>query len=168
MKIRTLTADALLAALSMCVYAIESAVPPLVAVPGVKLGLANAVTLTAIYIVGKKNAMCVLAVRLLLTALIFGNMMSFVFSACAGIACYTVMVLCTRFIDENDMWATSIFGAIAHNGVQVAIAALTVGTSSLMYYFFVLLLSAVICGLFTGICAKYSVKLFYRSGFGKI
>ena len=50
MKIRTLTADALLAALSMCVYAIESAVPPLVAVPGVKLGLANAVTLTAIRI----------------------------------------------------------------------------------------------------------------------
>lgn len=160
MKIRILTVDAMLTAVSMCVYAIESAIPPLVSFPGVKLGLANAVTLAAIYISGRRDAFVIVAVRLILTFLLFGNMMSFLFSATAGLACCAVMSICSYFTDKEDMWITSIFGALVHNGVQILIASFIVGTVGLLYYFFVLVIASVLSGLFTGICAKYTVMLF--------
>ena len=64
MKTKKLTALAMLTALSLIIFIIEAQLPPLAPIPGIKLGLANIVTLITICMYGRKEAFCVLAMRI--------------------------------------------------------------------------------------------------------
>ena len=77
MNTRKTVLVALMACLALGIYALESIVPPIVPIPGVKLGLANVVTLVAIYVLGCRAAFATLLIRIVLSSLLFGQAMSF-------------------------------------------------------------------------------------------
>lgn len=147
-----------MASLSLGLYALESLIPPIVPVPGVKLGLANVITLICIYIIGTKSALAVLLVRIFLSALLFGQPVSLVFSLFGGLLSFFAMAILKRFLCEENIWAISVFGAFFHNLGQIIAAVIITSELSVAYYFLFLIISSVITGAFTGICAGWSVK----------
>lgn len=149
---------AVFSAIALVIYVLESHIPPIVPVPGVKLGLANAVTLIAMYIVGAKQALFVTVIRIILGNLFVGSIASLMYSMAGAIACFFVMLLFKKMLNLNQIWAVSVFGAIAHSTAQIIVAIIILNTSSLLYYWFVLLVSSVISGIFTGLCSAYTIN----------
>lgn len=156
---RKIVLVALFACVAMGLYALESCIPPLIPVPGVKLGIANTITLIVFYSMGKKAAFAQLVLRIMLTALLFGHFMTLSFSITGGVFSFVAVCVCARFVDETQLWATGVFAAMAHNLGQILIAILITGQPAVSYYFLVLIISAIVTGLFTGVCAAKSIKL---------
>lgn len=152
---RRLTALALFAALSLAVFAIESAIPPLVPIPGIKLGLANIITLIVLSNYSGKDAFLVLFVRILLSCFLFGQVMSLMYSLAGGLLCFFAMWLSHRVLQGHCLFLTSIIGAIFHNLGQIGAAILLTSSLGVLTYLPFLMLSAVITGLFTGLCAHF-------------
>ncbi|MDD6483091.1 MAG: Gx transporter family protein [Clostridiales bacterium] len=155
MRTKRLTLSALLLAAALTIFVIEAQLPPLVPIPGVKLGLANVITLEAIYILGRKEAFLILALRILLGSIFTGNLFALCYSAAGGLMCFLAMSLASYWLDEKNMWLVSILGAAAHNMGQIAAAFVLTGVRQVIYYLPVLLISGVVTGLFTGMAAKY-------------
>ena len=100
-KTRKLTLMAMLTAVSLIVFVIEAQIPPLVPIPGVKLGLANTVTLVAMLILGKKEAGAVLLVRIIMGSMFAGGVSGFLFSLAGGVLAYAVMCLTVKVFPEK-------------------------------------------------------------------
>ena len=144
--------------MALIIFVVEAQIPIPIPIPGVKLGLSNVVTLFAIYTVGRKKAGIVLFLRILLGSLITGHVAAMAFSLAGGVLCYIVMCVIYKFVTARQIWVVSVFGAIGHNLGQIAVAAFIVGTTSVVFYLPVLLVSGVITGLFTGLSAQYLYK----------
>ena len=157
-KLFSLVLVSVMAALSLGLYALESLIPPIVPVPGVKLGLSNIITLICIYIIGRKAAFAVLLIRIFLSSLLFGQPVSLVFSLFGGILSFVVMAILIRFFDKSNIWAISVFGAFSHNFGQIIAAVIITRELSVAYYFLFLIISSVVTGVFTGICAQAAIK----------
>lgn len=149
---------ALLTAVALIIFAVEAQIPVPVPIPGVKLGLANVVTLFAIYTIGRRKAAAVLLLRIVLGSFICGQVASMAFSLGGGVLCFVVMSLLKPIMTDRQMWVLSVFGAIGHNLGQIAVAVVVAGTVSIVLYLPVLLISGIITGLFTGLCAQYLYK----------
>lgn len=80
-----LTRLALLTAIALIIFIIEAQIPPLVAIPGVKMGLANIITLVTLYSFGRRDALMVLLVRIVLGSIFSGQMMTLLFSLSGGL-----------------------------------------------------------------------------------
>ncbi len=154
-RTKKLVLTAILAAVALGVYILEAQIPAPVPVPGVKLGLANIVTLTAMALLGRKQAGAVLVVRLLLGSMFSGGFSALLYSAVGGALAYAVMA---AFIGRLPIWVVSALAAIAHNLGQLAAAVLVTGTPGLFWYGPALLLAAILTGVFTGLASQYLVK----------
>ena len=154
MNIRKLPTMALLTAISMLVFLIEAQIPLPIAIPGVKLGVANVITLFAIWTLGWKEAGAILVVRIVLGNLIIGNVMGMIYSMAGGVLCWLIMALLKPHMGRNQIWLLSIFGALGHNAGQLAVAIWVSGTVAMALYAPVLLLAGIITGFFTGQCAQ--------------
>lgn len=161
MKVKRLTIDAMLTAAALMLFVLEAQIPPLIAVPGIKLGLANVVTLLAIAALSRRDAAAILAVRIVLGSMFAGQIMSFLYSLAGGVLCWLAMCAAAKLLSEKQLWAVSVTGAIAHNIGQLAVAFFVLGRY-VLYYTPVLLISAVVTGVFTGLCAQFALKYFKR------
>lgn len=148
----------LMAALSLGLYALESLIPPIVPVPGVKLGIANVITLICLYILGTKAAFGVLLIRVFLSSLLFGQPVSLVYSLFGGILSFVTMVALKKVFCQSNIWAISVFGAFGHNLGQIIAAVIITSEFMVAYYFLFLIISSVITGVFTGLCAQSAIK----------
>lgn len=153
---RRLVLLALLTTIALVIFVIESALPALVPIPGVKMGLANIVTLFVIKRMGAKDAAMVLFVRIVLATFFAGQAVSFLYSICGGLLCLIVMVLINWILQGHFIFITSIFGAIAHNVGQILAAFFVLGMSGILAYIPFLMISGVITGLFTGLVCYYA------------
>lgn len=158
MSIQKLTKLALLTTLSLGIYAIESAIPPIVPVPGIKLGLANIITLVVLRKYSPKDTLLVLLARILLSTFLFGQAMSLLYSLVGGLFCFAAMVLVNRLLQNHFIYLTSVTGALCHNLGQLLVAFLLTAVPGVVTYLPFLLLSGVLTGLFTGLCAHFSLK----------
>lgn len=155
MNTKTLTRVAMLSALALIVFAIEAQIPAPVPIPGVKLGLANVITLFALWYLGRREAFMVLMVRIVLGAFVAGTLMTMLYSLAGGLLSFAVTVLMKPLFSQRQIWLHSVFGSIAHNAGQLIVAVLVLGTPTLfLAYGPMLLLSAIVTGLFTGACAQ--------------
>ena len=93
MKTKKLTLMSMLLALALVIFIIEAALPPLAPIPGIKLGLANIITLISLKWLGKKEAFMILILRIVLGAIFTGNIMSIIYSLSGGIMCFIVMAI---------------------------------------------------------------------------
>lgn len=146
---------ALLTAISLVIWVIEAQIPPPVPVPGIKLGLASVVTLTAMTVLGRKEALGVLIARVLLSAVFAGSASALLFSLTGGLLSWAVMALTVKLFDRKLLWVVSVFGAIGHNAGQLLAAMAVTKTAALIAYGPILLCAAIITGAFTGAAAMY-------------
>ncbi|MBQ7358500.1 MAG: Gx transporter family protein [Lachnospiraceae bacterium] len=158
MKTSRMTHLALLTAMALILTLVESALPPLAPIPGIKLGLANIITLIALYFMTPADAFVIMLVRILLASLFAGQAMSMMYSFAGGLFCFAAMLLTKKLLSERFIILTSMVGAIFHNVGQILIAYLLTKTTGIFLYFPILLLSGLITGLFTGLCAFYASK----------
>lgn len=150
-KTKKLSLLAALTAVALTIFVAEAQIPPVVPVPGVKLGLANIVTLVTMALLGRKEAGAVLVVRLILGSAFAGGFSGLMFSAAGGAAAYLVMCLLIKVFPEKMMWVVSVLAALAHNAGQLAVAVWVSGSASMLYYGTVLAAAGVVTGLFTGL-----------------
>ena len=150
MKTKQLTTGAILAALALALSYVEGMFPLPVPLPGFKLGLANIVTLFALYTLGAPSALAILLVRVLLGAMFAGNASALIYSLLGGFAAMAVMIALSR-ARGLSVYGVSIGGAAAHNIGQVAAAMLTLGNAAPAAYLPVLLVVAVFSGALTGL-----------------
>lgn len=149
-----LTQLALLTAVALIIFIIEAQIPPLTAIPGVKLGLANIITLVTLYSFGRRDALMVLLVRIVLGSVFSGQMLMLLFSLCGGLLCYAVCAVLYRHIPLQRLWLLSMIGAVCHNIGQLAAAAFVLDTMDVFWYLPLLLLSGLLTGCFTGLVAS--------------
>ena len=155
MSAKQLTRDALLCAIALTIFMIEAQIPALVPIPGVKLGLANIVTVFAIFVYGPKDALAILLVRVVLGSIFSGQITTILYSLAGGLLCFCVVVLIRKILTERQIWVASVVGAIFHNIGQVLVAMLITSTWRLIVYLPILMVSGILAGLFTGLCAQF-------------
>lgn len=156
MSLRKLTVSALYTTLSLAVYAVESAIPPLVPLPGIRLGLANIVTLILLQHSAPEDAFWVLTARLLLSALLFGQALSLLYSLAGGVLSFAVMYLSNRLLQKKLPFLTGALGGLFHNLGQLLAAFAITATAGVFAYLPYLAVSGILAGLFTGLCAHFA------------
>lgn len=156
MSVKKLTVLALFTTLSLAIYAVESAIPPLVPIPGIKLGLANIITLILLQNASAKDAFLVLIARILLSALLFGQALSLLYSLSGGILSLLLMVLGTWLLQKKLVFLTGALGGLAHNIGQFIVALIVTATPGVAAYLPFLILSGILTGLFTGLCGEFA------------
>lgn len=107
---KAITTCAVLAALALALSYLESFFPPLLPLPGVKLGLANIVTVYALYALGASSALAILVVRCLLGSLFAGNASALLFSLLGGLAAMLVMIA-LHALPRLSVYGVSVGGA---------------------------------------------------------
>lgn len=158
MKTRKLTTMALLCAVALTIFMVEAQIPLPVPIPGMKLGLANIITVYAVYALGAKEAAAILFVRIFLGAIFSGNFGTIFYSSAGGLLAILTTIGLKTVLKENQLWICGCLGAIAHVIGQMIVAVWATGTPSLLIYLPVLIVSAIVTGVFTGLCAQLLVK----------
>ncbi len=144
-------------AVAMILSFVESRIPPLVAIPGVKVGLANVAVIFALYCLGTRQAACVSLVRVLLVSLLFGTPASFLYSLTGALLSLGVMVPCKRFSLFGTV-GVSVLGGVCHNLGQILMACIVTKTNLFSVYFPILLLSGTLAGVVIGLAGAILVK----------
>lgn len=157
-KTRKLVLMSLLTAAALTIFVIENQIPLPVPIPGVKLGLANIITLVAMLLLGRKEAGAILLVRVLMGAMFAGSPSTLLFSAAGGLFAYLVMCLTTGLFSDSQLWIVSALAGVAHNAGQLLACALVVKTPGVLAYAPILAASGVITGVFTGFAAMYLIR----------
>lgn len=155
---KKMTILALYTTIALTIFVIESALPTLVPIPGVKLGLANIITLLVLLSYGGKEAVCVLVMRIVLGSIFAGQMMSFFYSLCGGLLCFAMMWLVNRILRGKYVYLTSVIGAIFHNIGQILAAIVLTHSMSVLLYFPILMVSGIVTGIFTGLCTHFAYR----------
>lgn len=145
----------LFTAVALTIYVLENAIPTLVPIPGIKLGLSNIVTLYVLYTFGIRDAFVVLTARITLSSIYAGGGIYFLYSLGGGLLSYAVMVMVYLFLQKHYMPVTSIFGSIAHNIGQILVAFFILRMDGIFVYIPFLMISGIITGLFTGVSCNY-------------
>jgi len=158
MSTKRLTRDALLAAVALTIFAVEARFPSIVPIPGVKLGLANIVTVWALFTLGPVDAAAILLVRIILGSVFCGSATTLIYSLSGGVLCFMLSLLMRRFVTERQIWVVSVLGAMAHNAGQLIAATLVMHSFAIWAYAPVLLLSGIVSGTITGIAAQLLYK----------
>ncbi len=137
---------------------IEFLLPPLfTAVPGIKIGLANVIIIFLLYRLDFLSAATVSLVRVCLSSLLFGSVMTFAYSIAGAVMSLAVMVLMKRCALFSTV-GVSIAGGVSHNLGQILMAMLLLNTRELIYYMVVLAVTGTVSGIFIGLAASLLIK----------
>ena len=145
-----LTKMAMLVALAMIFSYVESLIPINFGIPGMKLGVANLVTVTGLYFLELPEVFLVVVMRILLTGFLFGNGMSIIYSLAGGILSLLMMAVIKR-INGFSVIGVSIMGGVSHNIGQIIVASIVVENLKLVYYLPALLIAGAVTGFIMGI-----------------
>ena len=138
---------------SLVLSYLESLIPFFFGIPGMKLGLSNALVMILLYLYGIKECALVNILRIIITGMLFGNAFSVVYSLSGALFSLLVMVLLKKTL-KPDIAVNSICGGMAHNAGQLLIAALLFGSPYLLYYLPFLLLFGFASGGLIGIISR--------------
>ena len=156
-----IAACGVLTALALIFSYIEFLVPLPIAIPGIKLGLANIVCLVCLYALGEKHAFLINVTRIALAALLFGSVFSALYALAGGVVSFAVMALLKR-TKRFSVCGVSMAGGVFHNLAQLAVAGLLVESAQVFYYFPVLLLSGMATGIGIGILTTLILRSIAR------
>lgn len=157
-KPKRLVSIGALTAVALTIFVIENQIPPLVAIPGIKLGLSNIITLFALVIMGPKDAFTILVLRVTLGSIFSGQIMTLAYSMSGGILCLLAEIILVKLLPLENLWAVSVIGAVIHNITQIAVAALITMTAGVFFYLPYLIIAGIITGTFIGLCVQIVVK----------
>lgn len=148
---------ALLAAQAVVISILERAIPfPFAFAPGAKLGLANIITCMALYTLSVKDATKVVIIRIVLAALLGGNLSSFMYSASGAILSLLGMLAVKQLGPSRiSLIGVSVTGAIMHNVGQLVVASWIAQTWTVLLYLPILSAIGILSGIAIGIVANY-------------
>lgn len=153
-KITTLS---LTISLALILSFIESRIPAFVAIPGIKVGLANIAVIFTLYKIGVKEAVAVSLLRVFLVSVLFGNPVSFIYSITGAVLSLTVMVILKKLTPLTEV-TVSVCGGIMHNVGQIIAASFMLATNVVIYYLPFLFLSGTIAGIAVGTVSGILIK----------
>lgn len=164
-NVKRLALYAMLAALAAALSWAERFVPLalLVPLPGIKLGLANVVTLVALYFYGARAAFLILLVRCSLGALMGGGIISLCYSLAGGLLAMAVMAL-VKNARGLSVWGVSVCGAAAHSVGQIAAACALLSSYAPVAYLPLMLCTSAVTGLITGALCSMLVRALITAG----
>ena len=157
-----ITRLALLTAMALTIFLVEAQLPALTAIPGIKLGLANIVTVYAVFDLGPGDALLVLSARVFLGAVFSGQPMTLIYSAAGGFLSWCVLCLLRKLLTEKQIWLASPVAAIFHNIGQLLAAAAVLRSWAVLAWLPYLVIAAVLAGLFTGVAAQVLLRRLER------
>ena len=157
-SIRRIAFVGITAALALLLSYVEFLLPPVfVAVPGIKLGLPNVIILYVLYCLDVRNAALVSFTRLCVSSLLFGNAMTFAYSAAGAVLSLLVMVLLKK-TDKLSAVGVSVAGGVTHNLGQILVAMVLLDTPQIASYMIILSITGTLSGVFVGLCGALLVK----------
>ncbi|NSW90830.1 MAG: Gx transporter family protein [Firmicutes bacterium] len=163
-KTKKMVMLAIFTAQAIVLSIIENWIPLPIALPGIKLGLANIIVLTTIVFLGLKDAFILVILRTVISSLFTGGFTVFLFSIAGGILSTVVMnFMYYKTTGLFSIIGISIAGAVMHNIGQLLMAGVIMKDFSVMAYLPILILSGVIMGSFVGLCSNYLIKALKRT-----
>lgn len=158
-KTRKMMLLSILISQALVLNLIERAFPVPVPVPGVKLGLANVISLFTIIVFGLKETIVVVFLRTFLGSLFTGGVSSFFYSLAGGLLSAVIMsYMNTRHKDIFSIPTISVVGAVFHNIGQITVASIVISNMRLFYYLPVLLISGILTGIIIGFTVQFSIN----------
>lgn len=154
---KKLTTMAIMVSFALILSFIESRIPAFVAIPGVKVGLANIAVIFTLYKMGIKEAAAISVVRILLVSMLFGNPVSLVYSLAGAALSFSVMLLLKKLTPLTEV-AVSVSGGVMHNIGQIIAASIIMDTNVVAYYLPFLILSGTIAGIVVGLITAMLIK----------
>ena len=146
------------AALALVLSYLELLLPPIYPpLPAIKWGLANIAVVFVLVKLGTLRGIAVAAVKVILTALLFGSFVSMAYSAAGAVLSLTVMSLLKKS-ERFSALGISVSGGVAHNVGQILMAVILLGRVEIAYYLPVLVVSGTLSGIAVGICGGLAVK----------
>ncbi len=142
---------------------IEHVIMPVNGIPGIKLGLANVVVVTALYIHGVRTGMFVNIVRIILAGLLFGNLFGIIYSMAGGMTSFIVMVIMKK-TDRFSIKGVSVTGGVMHNIAQIVVASVMLKTKAVFSYLPVLIIAGTIMGVLVGVISSFVVPAVKKYG----
>ena len=165
-KVQKMTFISLLVAQALVLSFIERMIPLNFSIPGAKLGLANIITLTSLYLFSFKETFAIILLRTIMVAFMTGSVSGFLYSVSGAILSFLVMYL-LLVIGRNkaSTVGVSILGAVFHNLGQLLMAALIIQNLNIVVYLPMLMITGVITGIFVGLTAKILMKFLREIGY---
>lgn len=154
---KKLTTMAIMVSFALILSFIESRIPAFVAIPGVKVGLANIAVIFTLYKMGVKEAAAISVVRILLVSMLFGSPVSLIYSLAGAALSFAVMLLLKEFTPLTEV-AVSVSGGVMHNIGQIIAASIVMDTNIVVYYLPFLVLSGTIAGIVVGLITAMLIK----------
>lgn len=149
---------AIMASLALIFSYIEAIIPYNPGVPGIKLGIANAVTIIALYKFSAKDALAVSVIRVILAGLLFNGLFGMLYSLAGAM----LSLICMIILKNTKLFSiigVSMAGAVFHNLGQLLIAAALIEDIRIFFYFPILLFSGIVAGIAIGIAATLILRV---------
>lgn len=158
-KLRKMIYMALLIAMAMVLHFFENMIPVPFITPGAKLGLANVITVIALYTLSYKETFTILVLRIVLSVMFGGGISRLLYSLTGGVVSYIAMAGCKKLFGNNiSVLGISCIGAVFHNVGQLLAASLIVKNMSVMLYLPVMSIAGIGTGIFVGITAGFAIN----------
>ena len=153
---RMITICAIMTAIGLILGYLESFIVIPIRVPGIRLGLANIVTVITMYLCGPMYALAVQLIRIMLSAILFGSPVTFLYGSCGSILAFAVMVILRRY--DFSVFGVSVGGAVFHNTGQIIAAFFMTMNPYVFYYLPALALAGTVAGLIVGSLSRVLLK----------
>lgn len=147
----------MLSAVALALSFLESQIPAFIAIPGVKLGLANIAVVFALYKLGASEAAIVSGIRLFAVFLLFGGVMPLIYSIAGAVLSLSLMCLLKQYTPFSEL-GVSVAGGVSHNIAQILVAVWLLDSSAIILYLPVLLISGTLAGVVIGLLSAVLVK----------
>lgn len=154
---KKLTTLSLMVTFALVLSYVESRIPTFVAIPGVKVGLANIAVIFTLYKLGLKEAITISLVRVVLVSFLFGNPISLIYSVSGAMLSLAVMVMLKLLTPLKEV-AVSVTGGVMHNVGQITVASIMLDTNVVTYYLPFLILSGTLAGIAVGTASAILIK----------
>lgn len=166
-SIKKLSLCSVLTTLALIIFIVEAQIPLPIHIPGIKLGLANIITLFALLYLSPRDAFLILIARILLGSVFSGNPSVLLYSLSGGLLCLAVEVLCLKLLGKAFICEISVIGASVHNTVQILCSFFITKSTSVFLYLPPLLIAGMWAGATCGFCIllidkKYGDKIFHN------
>ena len=149
---------AVLTAMSLITFMIESLFPPLF-LPGAKMGLSNIFSLLAIFVLGPTEAVILVVVRTTLGSVFTGNISTLLYSMTAGLVSVVVSTVLVEFVyPKVSIVAISVVAAVMHNVTQNVVFCLVSNTPQMFAYMPWLALIGVLAGVIVGFAVWFILR----------
>lgn len=155
-KTKRIVLCGMLTAAAFVLSYVESLLPFSFGAAGVKIGLANIVTLCALYTLGAGISFGVLSARIILVSFTFGSMSALMYSLAGGIVSFAVMWGCKKS-GRFSIMGVGIAGGVMHNVGQLIVASYMLGKPITAFLPFLMFMGA-LAGTLVGVAAALTVK----------